>query len=49
MFQPAGDENDLEEDIEAEEKLPSCLDYIMHFLTLFWKLLFACVPPTGNP
>ncbi|KAK0046895.1 sodium/calcium exchanger 1 [Biomphalaria pfeifferi] len=41
-----GDENDLEEDIEAEEKLPSCLDYIMHFLTLFWKLIFACVPPT---
>ena len=32
---------------EEEEKLPSCMDYVMHFLTLFWKVLFACVPPTG--
>ncbi|KAM8878929.1 sodium/calcium exchanger 1a isoform 2-T2 [Spinachia spinachia] len=30
----------------GEEKLPSCFDYIMHFLTVFWKLLFALVPPT---
>uniref|UniRef100_A0A3P8YQM6 Calx-beta domain-containing protein n=1 Tax=Esox lucius TaxID=8010 RepID=A0A3P8YQM6_ESOLU len=30
----------------GEEKLPSCFDYIMHFLTIFWKLLFAFVPPT---
>ncbi|XP_030626881.1 sodium/calcium exchanger 1a isoform X1 [Chanos chanos] len=30
----------------AEEKLPSCFDYIMHFLTVFWKILFAFVPPT---
>ncbi|XP_062596962.1 sodium/calcium exchanger 3-like isoform X1 [Saccostrea cucullata] len=37
----AGDEED-----EEEEKLPSCMDYVMHFLTLFWKVLFACVPPT---
>lgn len=29
------------------EKVPSCMDYVMHFLTLFWKILFACVPPTG--
>ncbi|XP_048732441.1 sodium/calcium exchanger 3-like isoform X3 [Ostrea edulis] len=34
------------EDDEEEEKLPSCMDYVMHFLTLFWKVLFACVPPT---
>lgn len=20
----------------------------MHFLTLFWKILFAFIPPTGN-
>jgi hypothetical protein len=33
---------------EEEEKLPSCGDYIMHFVTLFWKLLFAFVPPTGE-
>lgn len=37
----AGDEDD-----EEDEKLPSCMDYVMHFLTLFWKVLFACVPPT---
>nr|AAT71303.3 sodium-calcium exchanger [Placopecten magellanicus] len=35
-----------EDDEEAEEKLPSCMDYVMHFLTLFWKLFFAFVPPT---
>merc|ERR1719444_714765 len=27
--------------------MPSCGDYIMHFLTLFWKLLFALIPPTA--
>ncbi|XP_041822605.1 sodium/calcium exchanger 1a isoform X6 [Chelmon rostratus] len=30
----------------GDEKLPSCFDYVMHFLTVFWKLLFALVPPT---
>uniref|UniRef100_A0A3Q1GSS3 Sodium/calcium exchanger membrane region domain-containing protein n=1 Tax=Acanthochromis polyacanthus TaxID=80966 RepID=A0A3Q1GSS3_9TELE len=30
----------------GEEKLPSCFDYVMHFLTVFWKVLFAFVPPT---
>ncbi|XP_069671598.1 sodium/calcium exchanger Calx isoform X1 [Periplaneta americana] len=39
-----GDEGDGDDD--DEEKLPSCGDYVMHFLTLFWKLLFAFVPPT---
>ncbi|XP_023723619.1 sodium/calcium exchanger 3 isoform X2 [Cryptotermes secundus] len=33
-------------DDDEEEKLPSCGDYVMHFITLFWKLLFAFVPPT---
>jgi len=27
--------------------MPSCGDYIMHFLTLPWKLLFALIPPTA--
>ncbi|CAL1571828.1 unnamed protein product [Knipowitschia caucasica] len=31
---------------EDEERLPSCYDYVMHFVTVFWKVLFACVPPT---
>ncbi|XP_030627638.1 sodium/calcium exchanger 3 isoform X1 [Chanos chanos] len=39
----AGDED---EDDTGEERLPSCFDYVMHFLTVFWKVLFACVPPT---
>ncbi|XP_061574820.1 sodium/calcium exchanger 2-like [Cololabis saira] len=40
----AGDGDDDEEG--REERLPSCYDYVMHFLTVFWKVLFACVPPT---
>ena len=39
---PSGeDENE-----DGEEKLPSCSDYIMHFLTIFWKIIFATCPPT---
>nr|AAB52920.1 Na/Ca exchanger [Doryteuthis opalescens] len=38
-----GDDDDEEGE---EEKLPSCMDYIMHFVCLFWKVLFAFVPPT---
>ncbi|XP_054711257.1 sodium/calcium exchanger 3-like [Uloborus diversus] len=36
----AGDDDD------DEEKMPSCSDYVMHFFTIFWKVLFAFVPPT---
>lgn len=39
----AGDDDQEEGE---EEKLPSCMDYIMHFVCLFWKVLFAFVPPT---
>ncbi|XP_059471223.1 sodium/calcium exchanger 1 isoform X2 [Neocloeon triangulifer] len=42
----AGEDDDEEEG--AEPKLPTCGDYVMHFLTLFWKLLFAFVPPTDR-
>ncbi|XP_036414298.1 sodium/calcium exchanger 2b [Colossoma macropomum] len=41
----AGD-GDEDEEEGREERLPSCYDYVMHFLTVFWKVLFACVPPT---
>jgi len=41
------DEEEGEEDEEAEEKVPSMSDYIMHFLTLPWKLFFAVIPPTS--
>ncbi|XP_075958041.1 solute carrier family 8 member 4a isoform X2 [Anarhichas minor] len=37
---------DDDEEESGEERLPSCFDYIMHFLTVFWKVLFAFVPPT---
>ncbi|XP_055905967.1 sodium/calcium exchanger 1 isoform X2 [Eupeodes corollae] len=31
---------------EGDEPSPTCGDYIMHFLTVFWKVLFAFIPPT---
>ncbi|NXW52669.1 NAC2 protein, partial [Nyctiprogne leucopyga] len=40
------EEEEGEEEEGREERLPSCFDYVMHFLTVFWKVLFACVPPT---
>ncbi|XP_073673604.1 sodium/calcium exchanger 2b isoform X2 [Garra rufa] len=40
----AGDGDEDEEG--QEEHPPSCSDYVMHFLTVFWKVLFAFVPPT---
>lgn len=39
-------QGDDDEEESGEERLPSCFDYIMHFLTVFWKVLFAFVPPT---
>lgn len=43
FLSPGEDDDD---DECGEEKLPSCFDYVMHFLTVFWKVLFAFVPPT---
>ncbi|XP_046652927.1 sodium/calcium exchanger 1-like isoform X1 [Daphnia pulicaria] len=37
-----------DEDEDGEAKMPSCGDYVLHFLTLFWKILFAFVPPTDR-
>lgn len=49
----AGDDDDDEEgegeegeEGEKEEKMPTCTDYVLHFITIFWKLIFAFVPPT---
>merc|ERR1712106_705684 len=39
------EEEELEEGVEKEEKLPSCSDYVMHFITIIWKIAFAFVPP----
>lgn len=44
----AGDdeeEEELEEGEEPPEKTPSCSDYVMHCITIIWKILFALVPP----
>lgn len=30
------------------EKPLTCKDYILHFITFFWKFLFAFVPPTSK-
>lgn len=48
-----GDDNSALDESDGEcgddrEPRPSCADYVMHFLTLFWKILFAFIPPTGN-
>ncbi|KAM9729037.1 sodium/calcium exchanger 2a isoform 1-T1 [Menidia menidia] len=37
----AGDEEEGQ-----EERTPNCFDYFMHILCIFWKVLFACIPPT---
>ena len=33
-------------DDDDEDAQPSYGDYVMHYITLFWKILFAFVPPT---
>jgi len=37
----SGDDDDSE-----QPSTPTYGDYMMHYLTVFWKLLFAVVPPT---
>merc|ERR1719282_866378 len=39
----ADDDEEGEEGEDDEPKMPSCGDYIMHFLTLPWKLIFAAI------
>merc|ERR1712168_835138 len=46
-FEVQAEDDEEEEGEEGEEKMPSCGDYIMHFLTLPWKLIFAIIPPTA--
>eukprot|EP00092_Neocalanus_flemingeri_P019103 GFUD01020693.1.p1 GENE.GFUD01020693.1~~GFUD01020693.1.p1 ORF type:complete len:936 (-),score=229.41 GFUD01020693.1:436-3243(-) len=45
--QAEDDDEEGEDGEDAEEKMPSCGDYVMHFLTLPWKLIFALIPPTA--
>jgi len=44
----SGDDEEEDEGDEGEEKMPTCGDYIMHFLTLVWKVVFAIIPPSGE-
>jgi len=39
---PNGEKDDNGDDLE-----PSGMDLTMHFLTVFWKVFFACIPPTN--
>ncbi|XP_047737279.1 sodium/calcium exchanger 3-like [Hyalella azteca] len=41
-----GDDEEGEEGEDAPEKLPTCGDYVMHFITVIWKVIFALIPPT---
>ena len=45
---PSGDDDSDDRNPDDEPPTPSCMDYIMHFLTLFWKIIFAFIPPTGE-
>ncbi len=38
----SGDSND------DDQKPATCKDYMLHFITFFWKFLFAFVPPTSK-
>lgn len=40
LFSGEGDEEG------GEPQQPSCCDYFMHTVTVFWKILFAFIPPT---
>ncbi|KAI3374099.1 hypothetical protein L3Q82_022001 [Scortum barcoo] len=37
---------DGDEEEGAEQRMPNCFDYFLHILCVFWKILFACIPPT---
>ncbi|KAL3212505.1 hypothetical protein MRX96_007924 [Rhipicephalus microplus] len=40
------DEEGGEDGDEVTVRMPSCSDYVMHVFTVFWKVIFAFVPPT---
>ncbi|XP_061754046.1 sodium/calcium exchanger 2a isoform X2 [Nerophis ophidion] len=42
MTVSAGDRDDEGQD----QPVPNCFDYFMHMLCIFWKIVFAFVPPT---
>ena len=34
----SGDDDDDDDEGDGEEAEPTCCDYVMHFLTVFWKV-----------
>ena len=48
------DDDDDDDDVDADNddkpkappREPTSLEYLVHFLSVFWKVLFATVPPT---
>jgi len=42
----AGGDDDGEEGEDGEPSQPGVFDYVLHYLSLFWKILFAFCPPT---
>ena len=36
---------EAEQDEDGEDIPLTAMDYILHFLTFFWKLIFAFIPP----
>lgn len=36
------------EGTDREDQPATCKDYILHFISFFWKFLFAFVPPTSK-
>jgi len=43
-----GEEGSKAEEGSEAAKVPSLGVYVMHCLSVFWKVLFAFVPPTGQ-
>uniref|UniRef100_A0A3P8SZZ5 Solute carrier family 8 member 2a n=1 Tax=Amphiprion percula TaxID=161767 RepID=A0A3P8SZZ5_AMPPE len=37
---------DGDEEEGQEQRMPNCFDYFLHILCIFWKILFAFIPPT---
>ena len=42
---PGGGDEDDEDSGASEDEAPSCMDWVMHFIALPWKLFFATCPP----
>jgi len=37
-----------EEEEGGEAAQPTVFDYVLHYFSLVWKVIFALCPPTGN-